>query len=238
MCRTDNYILRITNTSLADGLSISANNSTVSFDTPDYLRKKGKCKITVVEGNIHLREGENDRIYNPNRTIFVLTSNIPMLGYYTETRGQNNVLGTSLVPYTGTNADDKLINAKFDDNNPTIFTCTELPPVIKIQRMVYDDAFVILTTTGDTVSGSNTIADIADVSNLRIGDAVSANGISAGTYISTIPTANSITVSKNATATAEDVAIEFSRSQLATSVSDKVLPFHVTLDIQFYEDMN
>lgn len=166
MCRTDNYILRITNTTLANGLTISSDYSAVSFDTPDYLRKKGKCKITVVDGNIHLREGDNDRIYNADKTIFVLTSNIPMLGYYTETRGQNNVLGTALVPYVGSSAVDKLINAKFDDNNPTIFTCNELPPVIEVKRQVY------------------------------VGD------------------------------------------ELQASPSDKVLPFHVVLDIQFYEDMN
>ena len=137
MCRTDNYILRITNTTLADGsLTISSDNSTVSFDTPDYLRKKGKCKITVVDGNICMVKSVNARLnLNNTKTIFLLQSNIPQLGYYTETRGAPTVLGTSPTIYTGATNDG--YNVPFGGATPLIFTCPELPPVIEVQRMVY-----------------------------------------------------------------------------------------------------
>ena len=106
MCRTNNYILRITNTALAsDSITINASKSKVSFDTPDYLR------------------------------------------YYTETRGANTVLGTCPTVYTGAGATDGY-NGPFTSITPLIFTCPELPPVIEVERMVYNTT--VLEALGST----------------------------------------------------------------------------------------
>jgi len=148
MCRTNNYILRITNTALAsDSITINASKSKVSFDTPDYLRKKGKCKITVVGGNICLVDGTNRLNADATKTILCLNSNIPQLGYYTETRGGNTVLGTCPTVYTGAVATDGY-NAPFTSVTPLIFTCPELPPVIEVERMVYNTT--VLEALGST----------------------------------------------------------------------------------------
>jgi len=236
MCRTDNYILRITSTSLAKGVTLSENNSKLSFETPDYLRKKGKCKITVVGGNICLVDGTNRLNTNSTKSIFCLISNIPQLGYFTENRGANTVLGTCPTIVTGTNANNDGYNVPFTNITPLIFTCPKLPPVIEVQRMLYSNG-EFFSTTGDTTSGNPTIADIANVSDLQVGDFVSGAGIPANAYIIAIPDSNSITINANATATAQDVALTFSHSKLTTSTSTHSVPFYVELDIQFYEDM-
>lgn len=147
MCITDNYILRITsigtNVTTLTEIDPDAPNDPekyygVKFRTPDFLRKKGKCKIAVVNGNINVSEGNADSIVSPSRNIFMLTSNIPQLGYYTETRGLNNVLGTSVASYASTIGADMLRNINIDDANPLEFTCPELPPEIFVERMCYD----------------------------------------------------------------------------------------------------
>lgn len=151
MCRTDNYILRITSTSLADGITLNDSKSELSFETPDYLRKKGKCKITVVGGNICLVDGNNRLNANSTKTILCLNSNIPQLGYFTETRGTNTVLGTCPTVYTGTDNNNDGYNVPFASITPLIFTCPELPPVIKVQRMVYNGTVFEELTSASSV---------------------------------------------------------------------------------------
>lgn len=134
----DNYILRITNTSLADGVTVTDTNSAVEFETPSFLRKKGKCKIKVISGNINLCDGADSRINDEDASIFCLTSNIQQLGYFTETRGANTVLGECATIYKAATALEGF-NAPFNIAIEGLeFTCQELPPVIKVQRMVYN----------------------------------------------------------------------------------------------------
>ena len=67
--------------------------------------------------------------------------------------------------------------------------------------------------TGDLTTGSNIIATITDTSNLRTGDPISGTGLPAGTLITGTPndtsptTANTVTLSANATATAMGVTL-------------------------------
>jgi hypothetical protein len=233
MCRTDNYILRITNTTLADGsLTISSDYSTVSFDTPDYLRKKGKCKITVVDGNICMVDRTTRLNLNSTKTIFLLQSNIPQLGYYTETRGAPTVLGTAPTIYTG--EPDTGYNAPFEGVTPLIFTCPELPPVIEVQRMVYIPDNVVEEPCSIT-SGSPIITGIANISLLERGDAVLGTGIPVGAHI--IDVSPDVIMNANATATNAAATLRFQRTKLQASQTTGVVPFFVELSIQFYEDM-
>ena len=45
----DNYIIRITNTSLADNaITLNTAKNLASVEVPNWLRSKGKCNIQVV----------------------------------------------------------------------------------------------------------------------------------------------------------------------------------------------
>lgn len=66
-----------------------------------------------------------------------------------------------------------------------------------------------VSTTGNTTNTNATISGIPSTAALAIGMKVFGAGIPAGATILTIPTANSITISANATATATSVALRF-----------------------------
>ena len=64
-----------------------------------------------------------------------------------------------------------------------------------------------VTPTGDTTNTSPTLTNMSSLSGLAIGDAISGAGIPAGTVILAFPTATSITMSANATATAAGITV-------------------------------
>ena len=128
----DNYIIRITNTTLAtDVITLNTAKNLAKFEVPNWLRSKGKCNIQVVSSSIALQNGSGARILANGENIVVMRSNISMLGYNTETNGLPNVLGTAIVPADTTRV------VSLDSVAAMEFTCTQLPPVIEVERMTY-----------------------------------------------------------------------------------------------------
>lgn len=72
-----------------------------------------------------------------------------MLGFNTETSGLPNVLGTAIVP-----ADTTRVVA-LDSVSAMEFTCTQLPPVIEVERMTYKS-----TTPFDLIAADNYSTDV------------------------------------------------------------------------------
>lgn len=131
MC-SDNHILRITNTTLADDVvTVDNANASFTFITPIDLQKR-KCKVTVIDSSISLRNGNGDRVIANHTHIIAIRCNIPMLGYSTENNGRSNILGSAVVPANTTTA------VSLDAQTAMSFTCSELPPRIQIERMCYD----------------------------------------------------------------------------------------------------
>jgi len=131
----DNYIIRITNTSLAsEVITLNTAKNSAKFEVPNWLRSKGKCNIQVVSSSIALQNGTDTRILANGENLIVMRSNIQMLGFNTETNGLPNILGTAIVP-----ADTTRVVA-LDSVAAMEFTCTALPPVIEVERMTYDPA--------------------------------------------------------------------------------------------------
>ena len=74
-------------------------------------------------------------------------------------------------------------------------------------------ALVDKTVVGDTTSGSAVIANLEySTAILAVGDAVSGLGIPAGTSVASIDAVDQVTLSANATATAADVDLRFTRT--------------------------
>ncbi len=128
----DNYIVRITNTTLAnDVITLNTAKNLASFDVPNWLRSKGKCNIQVVSSSIALQNGSDDRVLANGENIIAMRTNIPMLGFNSENVGLPNIIGTAIVP-----ADSTRVVA-LDSVAAMEFTCTQLPPTIEVERMTY-----------------------------------------------------------------------------------------------------
>lgn len=69
-------------------------------------------------------------------------------------------------------------------------------------------AFTYVSETGDTTMGSAVVDDIGDTSNMHVGMRVSGTGIPSSARILTIDSGTQITLTENATANGNDVAIE------------------------------
>ena len=136
MCKTDNYILRITNTSLSEDLIVVDNLlGTVSLRIPLILLSKGKCRVTVIDSAISLRNASGaDRVVTNDTHIIALRSNISSLGFNSETGGNANILGSAIIPADTTNV------VSLDSQNPLSFVCMQLPAIILIERMCYDSS--------------------------------------------------------------------------------------------------
>lgn len=72
-----------------------------------------------------------------------------------------------------------------------------------------------LVTTGNTASGSNALASVANLTGVVVGDLVSGpssgtNTIQAGTYVTALPGGGAVTMSKNATGTVTGEVLTFS----------------------------
>ena len=146
----DNYIIRMTNTTLAsDVISLNTAKNLASFEVPNWLRSKGKCNIQVVSSSIAIQNATGTRVIESGENLIVMRTNIPMLGFNTETSGLPNVLGTAIV-----SADTTRVVA-LDSVAAMEFTCTQLPPVIEVERMTYKK-----TTPFELVAADNNATNV------------------------------------------------------------------------------
>ena len=146
----DNYIIRITNSTLAnDVITLNTAKNLASFEVPNWLRSKGKCNVQVVSSSIALQNGTGTRVLANGENIIAMRTNIPMLGYNSETAGLPNIIGTAIVP-----ADSTRVVA-LDSVSAMEFTCTQLPPTIEMERMTYKK-----TTPFNLISATNFTTDV------------------------------------------------------------------------------
>ena len=131
--QNDTYILRLTNWSIAGASSnspvLDANNNEFSVKVPERLRAKGKCKCSVIGGEVLLElYGGASRI-TPNDARFLeLQSNIPILGYDCETNSSQAILIASAI------TDNTQVSVEPANPWRTEFTCPELPPQITCKK--------------------------------------------------------------------------------------------------------
>ena len=133
----DKYTLRISNANNSDGITESTDKSTFTINLPNNLKNRGKCYVRVVGGLIQLKatkEANNNRIIEDGTRVISLISNIPMLGYDTETRGGGNtILGTGFI------LDDNTDIVELDAPDAGFgFTCPSLPDQITIEKIYID----------------------------------------------------------------------------------------------------
>lgn len=146
----DNYIIRITNTTLATNvITLNGAKNLAQFEVPNFLRSKGKCNIQVVSSSIALSNAAGTRVLANGENLIVMRTNMPMLGFNTETSGLPNVLGTAIVP-----ADTTRVVA-LDSVSAMEFTCTQLPPTIEVERMTYKS-----TSPFDLIAADNYTTDV------------------------------------------------------------------------------
>ena len=94
----DNYIIRVTNTSLANNaVTLNTAKNLASVEVPNWLRSKGKCNIQVVSSSISLFNVGATRVLADDEKIIALRTNLPMLGYNSETLGKPNIIGSPIV---------------------------------------------------------------------------------------------------------------------------------------------
>tara|TARA_B110000285_G_scaffold56171_1_gene63914 strand:+ start:426 stop:944 length:519 start_codon:yes stop_codon:yes gene_type:complete len=133
MCK-DQYILRLSNvTHSANGdlVSLSADKSEYTVKIPEKLRSKGKCKVSVLNITIQVKNGTGTSIVPTNaHTALIQSEGIEFLGYNNETGGNVNVLAEMSVGTANT--------IRLDSPNGLSFTCPGLPPTITIKKMVYN----------------------------------------------------------------------------------------------------
>tara|TARA_R110002012_G_scaffold319982_2_gene542021 strand:+ start:112 stop:633 length:522 start_codon:yes stop_codon:yes gene_type:complete len=131
----DTYILRLTNWSIAGTSSnspvLDANNNEFSVKVPNSLRAKGKCKCSVIGGEVLLElYGGASRITPNDARYLELQSNIPYLGYDCETNGSQAVLIASAI----TDNTQVSVTPVLSATGRTEFTCPELPPQITCKK--------------------------------------------------------------------------------------------------------
>ena len=134
MCK-DQYILRLSNvTHSANGdlVSLSADKSEYTVKIPEKLRSKGKCKVSVLNITIQVKNGTGTSIVPTNsHTALIQSEGIEFLGYNNETGGNVNVLAEMSI-------DSNKNDIRLDSPNGLTFTCPNLPPTITIKKMVYN----------------------------------------------------------------------------------------------------
>lgn len=235
MKNIDNYIVNLNNSSVNGDMSISADTRTVTYETPSFLLKKGKCKITVLSAYMTT---DNSLTNTP---IF-LTSNLQQLGYSSENRGNNRVLATFTER-------DIAVQA-LANNAPLTFTCSKLPPLITLSREAIQDVAQFTTTCTIQAAAGNTLTNVpsTNITLLKVGDIITNddNRIPADTVITAItynhnanPALETITLTLSQNTTAGDLIvgadIQILRKQM-NPVLTSVDPFGVTLDLTFEED--
>ena len=135
MC-SDKYILRLANVSFNtendDLIKLSTDKSEYTVRIPDFLRSKGKCKLTVQSVHIQVKNGTGNSIVpNNSHTALIMTDGLQLLGYNNETGGNVNVLCEMSI-------DSNKNDIRLDGTTPPVFTCPSLPPTITLKKMVYD----------------------------------------------------------------------------------------------------
>ena len=154
----DKYTLRISNANNSDGITESTDKSTFTINLPNNLKNRGKCYVRVVGGLIQLKNAAGNSILAANTRVISLSSNIPMLGYDTETRGGGNtILGTGFI------LDDNTDIVELDAPDAGFgFTCPSLPDQITIEKIFIDP-----TTNKYVLANTNTL-DIPATIELEI----------------------------------------------------------------------
>lgn len=135
MCKTDKYILRLSNSVIGNkSPRLNANKNGVFIEVPNFLVTKGKVNIKVNDIAVSLRNGAGNRVVANGTHIICMRSNIPKLGYNNENNGLPNILGSAVISDNNTNA------VKIDASSSYQFTCPRLPQEIFLERMAYDPA--------------------------------------------------------------------------------------------------
>ena len=140
----DTYILRVTNWSVAESatnpvITLDAQNNAFTFNVPPRIRAKGKCRVTVVSGEVTLEHFggalEATRIVPTAARFLELESNIPYLGYDVETTGS---AGAVLISGAIIGIDQKSVGCPDAGVASIAFTCPELPPQITCKKWYLD----------------------------------------------------------------------------------------------------
>jgi hypothetical protein len=135
MCKTDKYILRLSNSVIGNKAPrLNANKNGVFIEIPNFLVTKGKVNIKVNDIAVSLRNGTGNRVVANGTHIICMRSNIPKLGYNNENNGLPNILGSAIIADNNANA------VKIDSSSSYEFTCPRLPQEIFLERMCYDPA--------------------------------------------------------------------------------------------------
>jgi len=138
MC-SDKIQLRLSNITLsgnADLVRVSADKSEYTVRIPSDLVARGKCKITVSNILIQIKNASSASIVPAgSHTALIMTDGLQLLGYNNEAGGNVNVLAEMGID---SNKNDISLNAC----TPPVFTCPVLPPEITIRKMVYDPSLV------------------------------------------------------------------------------------------------
>jgi hypothetical protein len=128
----DTYILRLANTVYGNEQPrLSANKDQCFIRIPNFLRDKGKCRVSVIDIEISLKNGSGTSVVPANTHLVAIRSNIPMLGHSNENNGTPNILGTGII-----SPNENAVNV--DSSQALSFTCPQLPDEVHLERMCYD----------------------------------------------------------------------------------------------------
>jgi hypothetical protein len=134
MC-SDKYVLRLANVSYTnndDLVKLSTDRSEYTVKIPEFLRAKGKCKLTVQSVHIQVKNGTGNSIVpNNSHTALIVSDGLQLLGYNNETGGNVNVLCEMSI-------DSNKNDIRLDGTTPPVFTCPSLPAEITLKKMIYD----------------------------------------------------------------------------------------------------
>jgi len=152
MCnKTDTYILRLANTGLDTQLvTTSADKSSALIKIPAELISKGKCKVEIISGYIQLEHSNGNRII-PDYGVLVglRAEGLSVLGYDTQQQYSHPILlGMGAVD------SNTQLSTSFTAVSSPSFTCPELPPQIKLERVFQNPA-----TDGLDIANSYTAND-------------------------------------------------------------------------------
>jgi len=137
----DKIYMRLSNNNNADGVVLNADNDVFTINLPNNLKNRGKCYVRVMSCIAQIEDvASGNRIVPANTRVFVLRSNISMLGYDTENRASSNmILGTGIITADA----DEIIELSSPDAGLE-FTCPSFPDEIIIEKMCYNPATQLL----------------------------------------------------------------------------------------------
>lgn len=131
MC-SDKYTLRLSNvahSANANLVTLNADLSEYTVRIPEFLRKKGKCKLTVQNCIIQVKNANGTSIVPANtHTAVIEVDGLNLLGY----SNQNGAGPVSLceMPIDSSKNDITLINQ-------LTYTCLDIAPTVTIKRKCY-----------------------------------------------------------------------------------------------------